>query len=135
MNKSKKLTHNKKGTKKNRKNKGKKIGGGFFDFFSSKPKVVPMQPQIQTQCDPNNLSQLTTPEELHSNYQLCCPKKMFGFKNGSAYCKQVDLNYQAALKSKNDANEYQGYSPEEVYNKKQNPSTINGGKKTRKHRK
>jgi hypothetical protein len=124
MNKSRKVNRRKRGTR-----KYKKQRGGFFNFFSSKPKVMP------TECDPNQLSQLTSPEELHSKYQSCCPKKMFGFKNTSPYCKQLELNYNASLKSKNDANEYQGFSPEEVYNKKQLPQTYNGGKKTRKYRK
>ena len=30
---------------------------------------------------------------MKDNYQKCCPKSMFGSKNSSPYCKQLDLNF------------------------------------------
>jgi hypothetical protein len=87
--------------------------GGFF-LNSRNKSVVPL-----AECDPNNLSSIKGSNDLHANYQKCCPKGMFGRKNSSPYCKQLDLNFQSALKEENDANEYQGYEPDEVYKMKQ----------------
>lgn len=78
-----------KSARRSRKNRQR---GGFFNFFGSPPKVVPAE------CDPNNLSQLKTSEQLRANYQTCCPKTFFGMrKNSSPYCKQVELNAKAAI--------------------------------------
>lgn len=52
------------------------------------------------ECDPNNLVNIKTEKEMHTNYHKCCPKSYFGFKNKSPYCKQLDLNFQAAQKKK-----------------------------------
>ena len=120
-----------------RKKMRKTLKGGFF---SNKNKyVVPLD-----ECNPNNLTSLQTPEDLHANYQKCCPKGMFGRKNSSPYCKQVDLNFQQALKGENEANEYHGFQPDEVYQMKQQELESapkkpwykfwKGGK-TKKHRK
>ena len=79
--------------KKNKKTR-KSLKGGFF--FSNKVNQ-------SGQCDVNKLTELKTSEEMHQNYQTCCPKGMFGTKNSSAYCKQLDLNFQAKLKGDNDA--------------------------------
>jgi hypothetical protein len=106
-----KLRRNNKYTK-NKSRKNKK--GGFFNFFSSSSKVDPML------CDPMGITELKTPEMLHSKYQECCPKTMFGNKNSTPYCKQLDLNFQAALKQQNDAKEYTGFNPEEINQMKQN---------------
>jgi len=112
--------------------------GGFF----SSNNYAPVLPE---ECDPNKLSTITGSEALHANYQKCCPKGTFGTKNSSPYCKQVDLNFQATIKSDNDANEYQGFEPEQVQQMQQQdqlPSAPKkswyqfwGGKKTRKNRK
>ena len=114
MRKSKNLRKNKQLSRRNRK-------GGFF---FSKPTVV-----SSTECDVNNLSTLTkmpSTEDsngeikpydermndldemsirLKNNYDKCCPKGFMGSKNTSPYCKQLDLNFQAARKAENDANE------------------------------
>jgi hypothetical protein len=92
---------------------GKSLKGGFF-FSSSSPTLYPGE------CDINQLSLSKTPEELHKKYQTCCPKGSFGTKNSSPFCKQLDLNFQASLAGENNANEYHGYEPEEVYNMRQN---------------
>ena len=109
-------------------------------FFFSKPSIVPAE------CDPNQLSMIKDYTEMHSKYQTCCPKGMFG-KNSSPYCKQLDLNFQAAIKIKNmneDAQEYEGLEPEDAEEIKQNYKSFNnlnkpkkwykfwGGKKTKK---
>jgi hypothetical protein len=121
--------------------------GGFLNFFSSKPTVLP------SECDPNQLSLIKGSDALHANYQKCCPKTYFGSKNSSPYCKQLDLNFQSSLKGENDANEYQDINPMEQQNTSyasaQLPKTemdravaetkpwykFWGGKKTRKNRK
>ena len=83
-------------SKKNKKTRKSLRGGGFFSSGS----VIPSE-----QCDVNKLTELKTSDEMHQNYQTCCPKGMFGTKNSSAYCKQLDLNFQSKLKSDNDAND------------------------------
>lgn len=103
--------------KTNRKTCSKK--GGFFGLFSRKAPVI-----NEEQCNPNNLPNLQTTDELKLNYQQCCPKKMFGFKNKSPYCKQVDLNYQSALEKEKMNEEYIGVEPEDIYDMKQNASQM-----------
>ena len=83
-------------------NRNKTIGGGFF---SSSNQVYP-----SVQCDMNQLTQLTNTTDMHSKYQMCCPKGMFGTKNSSPYCKQLDLNFQAALKRENNLYQSNMYS-------------------------
>ena len=136
--------HNKRRSRKTKK-------GGFLNFFSSKPTVLP------SECDTNQLSSIRGSDALHANYQKCCPKSFFGTKNSSPYCKQLDLNFQSSLKGENDANEYPGTDPMEQYQMKQNETNVYGqlpktemdrniaetkpwykfwgGKKTRKNRK
>ena len=107
-------------------------------FFSSKPTIVP------SDCDPNQLSMIKDYTEMHAKYQKCCPKGIFGSKNSSPYCKQLDLNFQAAIKMKNmneDAKEYEGLDTEDVEEIKQySNNSFNkpkpwykfwGGKKTK----
>jgi hypothetical protein len=126
--------------------------GGFLNFFSSKPTVLP------SECDPNQLSLIKGSDALHANYQKCCPKTYFGSKNSSPYCKQLDLNFQSSLKGENNAKEYPDAEPMEQYQMNQNPPSYPspqlpkpemdravaetkawykfwGGKKTRKNRK
>ena len=127
--------------RKNKSRKNKK--GGFFNFFSSNSTVVP------SECDPNNLSMIKDTKSMKDNYQKCCPKGMFGSKNSSPYCKQLNLNYTSALKGENEAKEYVGFNPEEVYQMKNAEHTFTpdintpkekswykfwGGKKSRRRR-
>jgi hypothetical protein len=107
-----KSTKNLKRNKKNRKT----LRGGFF----SSNKVNP----YPGQCDVNQLSELKTTDEMHKNYQACCPKGMFGTKNSSAYCKQLDLNFKGAMSGENTAGEYHGFQPSEVQNIKQNEPPV-----------
>jgi hypothetical protein len=100
--------------KKNKKG-GKSLKGGFFSNNSSTVSYP-------GECDVNQLSLSKTPEELHKKYQACCPKGSFGTKNTSPYCKQLDLKFQESLTNENNANEYHGYQPDEVYNMQQNAS-------------
>lgn len=101
-------------SKKNKKGV-KNLKGGFF-FSRSAPKPYPGE------CDINQISLSKTPEDIHKKYQTCCPKGSFGTKNSSPFCKQLDLNFQSSLSGENNANEYHGYEPEEVYNMRQNNS-------------
>ena len=86
-------------------------------FFSNKVNQ-------SEQCDVNKLTELKTSEDMHQNYQSCCPKGMFGTKNSSAYCKQLDLNFQGALAGEKNAGEYHGFEPTESNNMKQNEAPI-----------
>ena len=82
-----------------RSSKNKK--GGLFGFFESKHNAS------NPECNINNLSNLTSPEQIHSNYQTCCPKGTFGTKNSSPYCKQLELNLRPAITNENgDPNSY-----------------------------
>lgn len=96
-------------TKRDRKNKSKrtrrhhKRGGGLFDFFRGNAAVVP------DNCDPMKLTELKSSQEMRSKYQQCCPKKYFGMvKNSSPYCKQLDLNFKAAVESEGLQKQYVG---------------------------
>ncbi len=103
-------------TRKTKKNKTKR--GGYF--FNRNKYVAP-----SGECDVNNLTSIKGSSALHENYQKCCPKSMFGTKNSSPYCRQLDLNFQAAIKSENEANEYQGFeSDEEVNQLKQQTAFV-----------
>lgn len=94
-----------------RSHKKYKRGGGLFDFFSGKSSA----PVVPDNCNPNNLSQLKTPDQLRENYKTCCPKTFFGMrKNSSPYCKQVELNMDAAVKGEGLQKEYVGMDPMEV---------------------
>lgn len=96
--------------RKTHKRRNYKRGGGFFDFFSSKSAAV-----VPDNCNPNNLSQLKSSQQLRENYQTCCPKSFFGMKkNTSPYCKQVELNMNAAVKGEGLQKEYVGMDPMEV---------------------
>ena len=107
------------GTKKNYKShKHRKTRGG--GIFSSTNAVKP----YPGECDVNRLTILKTSNDMHTNYQKCCPKSMFGTKNSSPYCKQLDLNFQSAMAGENNDNEYHGYNPNEIYNMRQNPPTV-----------
>jgi hypothetical protein len=66
-------------------------------------------------CDPNQLPMIQGSSALHQKYQECCPKSFLGLKNSSPYCKQIDLNFKAALNQENGTG-YSGFSPEEAYN-------------------
>jgi hypothetical protein len=86
----------------------KNFKGGFLNFFS-KPSVV------SSECDPNQLSMIKDKNELREKYTQCCPKNMFGQKNSSPYCKQIDLNWQAQEKyDKNIAGYYGDETDPEV---------------------
>jgi len=84
-----------------RSSKNKK--GGLFGLFESKPFANPS-------CDVNNLANLRTSEQLHENYQTCCPKGTFGTKNSSPYCRQLDLNFRSAIQNET-GNQY-SYTPQ-----------------------
>ena len=75
-----------------------KKGGEFNSYNTS----------IQSNsCDINSISSIQGSNALHTKYQQCCPKTTFGQKNSSPYCKQLDLNFQAALKGENGTDDYE----------------------------
>jgi len=89
-------------TKKIHKNKK----GGFL-FKNSKVSNL-------SDCDPLKLTNIKGSKELHEKYHKCCPKGFFGSKNTSPYCKQIDLNFQAAREMENLSNEFHGYNYHEI---------------------
>ena len=116
-----------------RQNKTRKNGrnkkGGFWWLFN-KNKQQNYNRIMPNDCDPNQLTQLRTTQELHSQYQKCCPKSWYGSKNSSPYCRQIDSNFQGLTMGQNNANEYHGFTPEEEYNMR-NQQMNYGGKKHR----
>lgn len=58
-------------------------GGGFLNWFRSKPTIV------SEKCNPDNVDNLITSEEIHDTYQSCCPKSFFGFKIGLLIVKRL----------------------------------------------
>ena len=80
--------------RKSKRRRHRKRGGGWF----ATKKV-----SVSEICDPNKLSSITDYKEMHKNYQTCCPKSRFGYKNSSPYCKQIDLNFQTAYKHRDYA--------------------------------
>ena len=117
--------------KHSRTTKRSKRGGGFF---SSQPAIVPAE------CNMNNLEQLTSSEQMHANYQTCCPKTMFGLrKNKSTYCTTLDNKFKTAVKAENNNldNDTSNIPQPTVPYGEPKKSWYNfwGGKKTKKHRK
>lgn len=80
--------------------------GGFF--FSNKTVD-------KAECDPNQLSMITDAESMHAKYQKCCPKGVFGSKNSSPYCKQLELNFNPAIQRENNAGDEDAAMMEHVY--------------------
>ena len=64
--------------------------GGFFGLFDDKHNTGNIA------CNPNNLANLKSSYEIKQNIDTCCPKSWYGRKNNSPYCKQLNLNYDAA---------------------------------------
>lgn len=79
--------------RKSNRRRHRKRGGGWF----ATKKVSALEI-----CDPNKLSSIKDYNEMHTNYQTCCPKSRFGYKNSSPYCKQLDLNFQTVYKHRDD---------------------------------
>ena len=85
---------NKKTVKRNKRNskrsRGRNRKGGFFGLFEDKHNTGNIA------CNPNNLANLKSSYEIKQNIDTCCPKSWYGRKNNSPYCKQLNLNYDAA---------------------------------------
>ena len=60
------------------------------------------------ECDPNDLPNITDKNKLQEKYVKCCPKNIFGQKNKSPYCKQIDLNWRAKEQFTRDVAGYYG---------------------------
>ena len=73
-----------------KKTRGKSRKGGFFELFKDKDN------DYNGQCNPNNLNNLTSTYDIKKKIDTCCPKSWYGRKNNSPYCKQLNLNYDAA---------------------------------------
>ena len=83
---------NKKTVKRNKRNskRSRSRKGGFFGLFDDKHNTGNIA------CNPNNLANLKSSYEIKQNIDTCCPKSWYGRKNNSPYCKQLNLNYDAA---------------------------------------
>ena len=85
---------NKKTVKRNKRNskrsRSRSRKGGFFGLFEDKHNTGNIA------CNPNNLANLKSSYEIKQNIDTCCPKSWYGRKNNSPYCKQLNLNYDAA---------------------------------------
>ena len=90
------IKRNKRDKRDKRSKKTKNRRGGFFGMFKSKHN------ELDKACNINELVNLKKSNEMHANYEQCCPKGFFG-KNSSPYCKQLDLNYKATVTQENNA--------------------------------
>jgi len=84
---------NKKTVKRNKRNskRSRSRKGGFFGLFDDKHNTG------NAACNPDNLVNLKSSFDIKKNIDTCCPKNWYGRKNNSPYCKQLNLNYDAAL--------------------------------------
>lgn len=98
--------------KKNTRKRNKK-GGWFWS-----KKIIP------DDCNPSNLSSLKTTEDMHANYQKCCPRGIFR-KNSSPYCKHLDLNINSEYNKKNNAYEIIEADSTETVNSSDDPVDYN----------
>lgn len=92
-------------TKRNRPRRGSRRGG------VSNPFLAPSQYAFanKVDCSNMNIDVINNMKELHSRYQKCCPKNMFGYKNSSAICKKMDSRFKQLWKNENDSRGYYGY--------------------------
>lgn len=87
-----------------RKNNRSRKGGFFFNKYQ---KVNPTnsansnsisQPISLETCNIGNLDKLSSGPDarnnLHAEYQKCCPKDFMGRKNTSLYCKKLDTTFR-----------------------------------------
>ena len=98
------LKRNRSKRRKTRRNKSRR--GGV-----SNPFLAPSQYAFanKVDCSNMNIDVINDMKELHSRYQKCCPKNMFGFKNSSAICKKMDTRFKQLWKKENDSRGYYGY--------------------------
>lgn len=75
-------------------NRKTKRGGFFFK------KVLPET------CNISQVNSMMSSKDLHSKYQICCPKTFGIFKNRSTLCRTIDNNFQQALKRENEIGNY-----------------------------
>jgi hypothetical protein len=119
--------------------------GGEYNYSDTSNQYQENNTSLNN-CDLTNLSNIHGTEALHANYQKCCPKGTFGSKNTSPYCKQLDLNFQAALKAEqgNYSNDGSEITPNVELPQAEYNTTVAqskpwykfwGGKKSRRHRK
>jgi hypothetical protein len=94
--------------------------GGFF--FSSVKNDI-------DDCNVNKLSELSkNANSMRENYKKCCPKNIFKMKNKSAYCRQLEKNFNS-LKSYN--RDLEGYYGDETDVSKIKNLMNKGGTKRR----
>jgi hypothetical protein len=109
MRKTLKRSKNKNKSKSRRqKTKSRRRGrrGGVTNYFLA-PSKYDFANKVD--CSNMNVDVINDMKELHSRYQKCCPKNMFGYKNSSAICKKMDTRFNELWKQENDARGYYGY--------------------------
>jgi hypothetical protein len=112
------------------KRKGKTSKKGGYSFFKSSKPVYP------SECDPNDLVNIKGSVRIHNKYKNCCPKsRFFGTKNRSPYCKQLELNFEHALREENYQADDEQDTVSRIADAKAKRRWFRGGKKTRKNRK
>ena len=83
----------------------KKRGGISNPFLTSSNNSF----ANKQECSQMNVDGITDMQELHTRYQKCCPKTMFGFKNSSPICKKMEANFNQSWKKENDSHGHYGY--------------------------
>jgi hypothetical protein len=135
----------------------RKRRGGEFNYKPVQTNLGMCKYNIN---DPNVRISTEDPYELQRNYQTCCPKSRFGFKNSSPFCKKLANQFKMLQEAKNyetkqvfekDNSRYMNHDEDEDYYKPRNAIThpeeeefgpefqgkVNelGGRKPRKSRK
>lgn len=98
------LKRTKKGRKSTRKNRY--LRGGITNPFLA---PSPYKFANKVDCSNMNIDVINDMKELHTRYQKCCPKTIFGYKNSSPICKKMDAKFNQLWKKENDARGYFGY--------------------------
>ena len=106
------MTKNKKSTKKYKRKtrrskfrRTKRRGGVVNPFISPSSNSF----TNKVDCSNMNIDGIKDMKELHSRYQKCCPKNVFGLKNSSPICKKMEKNFNDLWKAENDSHGYYGY--------------------------
>lgn len=92
------------GTKK-RMYRNKKYGGVTNPFMTSSPYGF----ANKVDCSNMNVDGIQNMKELHTRYQKCCPKNMFGYKNSSSICKKMEQKFNNLWTVENNSHGHYGY--------------------------
>ena len=90
------------------KRKSRRKYGGIGNIYPfTKPSSYSYANSVD--CSNMNIDSIKNMKELHTRYQKCCPKSIFGYKNSSPICKKIEQNFNNLWKIENDSHGHYGY--------------------------